>query len=129
MAAHEHHHVPERGRGLVPHESQAEPLRDASINTPDDETTEDVGSLAYELEIYLIRTEKVLGRPLPPGRGAAMSLPLAFDVVETRYRSCLWYTLVSLADFAFHCWPFWQGFRIRANWATNTNRRLADSGA
>lgn len=48
-----------------------------------------------ELEEYAAKTEKALGRNLPPGRGNATSLRLTLDRVKMLHRPLLWY-LVSV---------------------------------
>ncbi|KAJ9150321.1 Alpha beta hydrolase fold family [Pleurostoma richardsiae] len=115
--SHEHHSVLDSDGGWVSYDSfgrEEEPLLNASAKTPGDGAEEDVDALEHELDSYLSRTEKMLGRPLPPGRGTAVPLRLTFDVVETRYRSVVWYAIVSLVDFATHCTLFWHGFQLRA---------------
>ncbi|EFW99968.1 hypothetical protein CMQ_286 [Grosmannia clavigera kw1407] len=79
----------------------------------------DVESCEDELESYVVQTEEMLGRPLPPGRGTAVPLRLTFDVVDTRYRSVVWYAIVSLVDGATHCMLLWHGFQLRVpSWRT-----------
>ncbi|KAK0611779.1 hypothetical protein B0T14DRAFT_335224 [Immersiella caudata] len=51
-----------------------------------------------ELESYIHRIETLLGRQLPPGRGAATPLRLTLDPIDTRYHSVIWYLLIALID-------------------------------
>jgi hypothetical protein len=50
-----------------------------------------------EVESYLKRVEKLLGRKLPPGRGNATSIRLTLDNVGISHRSLFWY-------FVSHLW-------------------------
>ncbi|CAN8100828.1 unnamed protein product [Discula destructiva] len=67
-----------------------------------------------ELEVYIKKTEKLLGRPLPPGRGAAVPLRLTFDTIETRYRTVIWYLTVGLVDSATHVRMLFNGFHFHS---------------
>lgn len=66
--------------------------------------------IAEELESYLVKIEKLLGRKLPEGRGDAKSLRLTFDKVETRYRSVVWYGVIALLDAVTHAVLWWGGY-------------------
>lgn len=44
-----------------------------------------------ELEEYITATEKILGRPIEPGRGNAKCLRLTLDKVDMLHRSLVWY--------------------------------------
>lgn len=44
-----------------------------------------------EVETYIKRVEKLLGRELPPGRGSATSIRLTLDTVGISHRSIFWY--------------------------------------
>ena len=44
-----------------------------------------------ELEEYVAATEKLLGRPIEPGRGDAKPLRLTLDRVNMLHRSLTWY--------------------------------------
>lgn len=65
-----------------------------------------------ELEWYVSKTEELLGRPLAPGRGGAKPMRLTFDVVETRYRTAIWYIIVGLVDSVTHLRMLWKGFEF-----------------
>ncbi len=69
------------------------------------------GDVDKEVEGYLDRTEELLGRKLPPGRGTAKSLRLTIDGIDTRYRSVIWYGIVSLVDFVSHSYLVLHGFQ------------------
>lgn len=73
------------------------------------------GDIRPELEHYVSRTEELLGRRLPPGRGPAACLRLTIDVVEQRYRSLLWYAIVSALDLTTHLCLVRDGFRYYAS--------------
>ncbi|KAJ9137642.1 Alpha beta hydrolase fold family [Coniochaeta hoffmannii] len=64
-----------------------------------------------ELEHYVSRTEDLLGLKLPPGRGSATCLRLTIDAIEQRYRSLLWYAIVSGVDLTTHLCLFRDGFQ------------------
>lgn len=72
---------------------------------PDDD------DITAELEHYVSRTEELLGRKIPPGRGSAKCLRLTIDAVEQRYRSLLWYVIVSGIDLTTHFCLARDGFR------------------
>ncbi|KAK3939998.1 hypothetical protein QBC46DRAFT_436291 [Diplogelasinospora grovesii] len=55
-----------------------------------------------EIDAYITRTEELLGRKFPPGRGSAKSLRLTLDAVHTQYRSVIWYGIVGLIDLVTH---------------------------
>lgn len=44
-----------------------------------------------EIEGYIRRIEKMLGREIPPGRGSIKCLKLSLDKVDFLHRSLLWY--------------------------------------
>lgn len=44
-----------------------------------------------ELEVYVVATEKLLGRPIEEGRGKAECLRLTLDRVDMLHRSLTWY--------------------------------------
>jgi hypothetical protein len=46
-----------------------------------------------ELEEYVSATEKLLGRPIEPGRGKAQALRLTLERVDMLHRSLIWYTV------------------------------------
>jgi hypothetical protein len=46
---------------------------------------------AEEVERYIDQIERLLGRPLTPGRGPAVSLRTTMNTVHCLYRSLLWY--------------------------------------
>lgn len=54
-----------------------------------------------ELEEYIEATEKLLRRPIQPGRGKAQCLRLTLDRVDMLHRSLTWY-FVSLQHFNIH---------------------------
>ncbi|KAK3317783.1 hypothetical protein B0T19DRAFT_297637 [Cercophora scortea] len=58
--------------------------------------------LELEVQSYVDKVETLLGRPIPPGRGSACAFRLTIDDVEIRYRSVVWYAIVSLVDFITH---------------------------
>ncbi|KAK3689551.1 hypothetical protein B0T22DRAFT_408616 [Podospora appendiculata] len=64
----------------------------------------DGGSSDLELEVqsYVDKVETLLGRPIAPGRGSASAFRLTIDDVDIRYRSVVWYAIVSLVDFITH---------------------------
>lgn len=74
----------------------------------------DAGSpeIEAELNTYLAKTEQLLGRPLPDGRGSAVPMRLTFDTIHTRYRTVLWYLTVGLVDSATHVRLLWSGFQF-----------------
>ena len=51
-----------------------------------------------ELEEYVDRMERLLGRSLEPGRGSATSLRLTVDSVDMLHRSLTWYLCISVVD-------------------------------
>lgn len=66
-----------------------------------------------ELEGYLIKTEQLLGHPLPPGRSVHVApLRLTLDAIPTRFRSVIWYLIVGLVDTATHLQLRYQKFRL-----------------
>lgn len=67
-----------------------------------------------ELEEYVEKTEKLLDRPLEPGRGQARHMRLTFDVVPTRYRGLLWYMAVAVVDSATHVRMLWRHFQFHS---------------
>jgi pimeloyl-ACP methyl ester carboxylesterase len=67
--------------------------------------------ITAELEHYVSRTEDLLGRKLPPGRGSATCLRLTIDAVQQRYRSLLWYIIVSGIDLTTHLCLARDGFQ------------------
>lgn len=76
----------------------------------DGETKGDNGDIEDELESYLDKIEALIGKELPPGRGAATSLRLTFDAIETRYRSVVWYGVIALLDLVTHGLLAWWGY-------------------
>lgn len=81
---------------------------------PDDD------DITAELDYYVLLTEKLLGRPIPPGRGPATCLRLTIDKVEQRYRSLLWYVIVSGIDLTTHLCLARDGFRYYGPLARKT---------
>lgn len=80
--------------------------RDASGDeTPDDEE---------QLELLLRRTESLLGRELPPGRGSANPLRLTIDPIHVRYHSVIWYGIIALLDLITHAILRFHGFTYHA---------------
>ncbi|KAK8131920.1 hypothetical protein PG999_000093 [Apiospora kogelbergensis] len=69
---------------------------------------------AAECAGYLDIIEQRLGHDLKPGRGRAQSLRLTFDEIETRYRSFVWYILISIVDAATHVQLAWRGFEYHS---------------
>lgn len=67
-----------------------------------------------ELDEYVARTEKLLGRPLESGRGQARHMRLTFDVVPTRYHSLIWYVAVAVVDSATHFRMLWRRFQFHS---------------
>ncbi|KAK4445554.1 hypothetical protein QBC34DRAFT_163122 [Podospora aff. communis PSN243] len=65
----------------------------------DDET---ICSHEEELDAYIHRSETLLGRTLPPGRGAAIPLRLTLDPIDTCYHSVIWYLIIALLDLTTH---------------------------
>jgi hypothetical protein len=47
-----------------------------------------------EIEMYTKKTEEMLGRPIPDGRGSAKSLRLTLDKIRFGHRSFLWYMVL-----------------------------------
>lgn len=80
-------------------------------NGPIHGPTPEDGDIRPELEHYVSRTEELLGRKLPPGRGAATCLRLTIDAVEQKYRSVLWYAIVAAIDLTTHLCLARDGFR------------------
>ncbi|KAJ4418061.1 hypothetical protein N0V82_005815 [Gnomoniopsis sp. IMI 355080] len=76
----------------------------------------DAGSPEIESELNdcLAKTEHLLGRPLPDGRGSAVPMRLTYDPVHTRYRTFLWYLTVGIVDSATHVRMLWSGFKFHA---------------
>ncbi|KAK0749718.1 Alpha/Beta hydrolase protein [Schizothecium vesticola] len=80
--------------------------RDASGDeTPNDEE---------QLELLLRRTEFLLGRELPPGRGSANPLRLTIDPIHIRYHSIIWYGIIALLDLITHALLRFHGFTYHA---------------
>jgi hypothetical protein len=52
-----------------------------------------------ELEGYCDATEKLLGRPIPEGRGTAQPLRLTIDKIDMLHRSIIWYWVCTLSPF------------------------------
>ncbi|KAH8881741.1 hypothetical protein GQ53DRAFT_667371 [Thozetella sp. PMI_491] len=75
----------------------------------------DSASVEEEVEAYLDRTEQLLGRKLPSGRGPAKSLRLTLDDVDTRYRSVIWYGIVGFVDFISYAALSLKGYRYYAS--------------
>ncbi|KAK8013688.1 hypothetical protein PG991_009281 [Apiospora marii] len=69
---------------------------------------------ADECAGYLDLIEQRLGHELTPGRGAAQSLRLTFDDIETRYRSFIWYVLMGIVDMGTHVQLAWRGFEYHS---------------
>jgi pimeloyl-ACP methyl ester carboxylesterase len=67
-----------------------------------------------DLDGMVNRIGALLGRKLPPGRGAATALRLTLDPVEAKYRSFLWYLIIGLIDVATHVCLAWFGFQYYA---------------
>lgn len=65
-----------------------------------------------ELEGYIVKTEEMLNRPLPPGRGDVKPMRLTIDKIQTRYRSVIWYFVVGLVDSVTHGRMLWSGFKF-----------------
>ncbi|RDL33575.1 uncharacterized protein BP5553_07943 [Venustampulla echinocandica] len=65
-----------------------------------------------ELEEMVSATEKLLGRPLEPGRGNAKCLRLTLDRVDMLHRSLLWYMCVGFVDFLTCAKLYFHGFRF-----------------
>src|SRR5690606_22597233 len=76
----------------------------------DGETKGNNEDIEEELESYLDKIEALIGRKLPPGRGAATSLRLTFDAIDTRYRSVVWYGVIALLDLVTHGLLAWWGY-------------------
>lgn len=76
----------------------------------------DAGSpeVESELDDYLAKTERLLGRPFPDGRGSAVPMKLTFDTIQTRYRTVLWYLTVGIVDSATHVRMLWNGFQFHS---------------
>ncbi|KAK1752981.1 hypothetical protein QBC47DRAFT_387488 [Echria macrotheca] len=55
-----------------------------------------------EIQGYLRQVEGLLGRSIPPGRGAATPLRLTIDGIPIRYRSVIWYGIVGIVDLGTH---------------------------
>lgn len=66
-----------------------------------------------ELEGYIAKTEAMMGRPLPPGRGDNVKpLRLTLDTIQTQHRSVVWYLIVGLVDAVTHARMLWTGFKF-----------------
>ncbi|KAF4630681.1 hypothetical protein G7Y89_g7452 [Cudoniella acicularis] len=65
-----------------------------------------------ELEEYVFATEKLLGRPIEPGRGNAKCLRLTLDRVEMLHRSLVWYICVGFVDFLTYTRLLFHGFHF-----------------
>lgn len=63
-----------------------------------------------ELEGYVSATEKMLGRPIPEGRGTAKPLRLTIDKVDMLHRSLIWYLCVGFVDFLTYSKMLLHGF-------------------
>lgn len=65
-----------------------------------------------ELEEYITRTEKLLGRKIESGRGTAKCLRLTLDPANMLHRSIVWYWCVGFVDF-LACVRLWfRGFHL-----------------
>ncbi|TPX15301.1 uncharacterized protein E0L32_004578 [Thyridium curvatum] len=80
----------------------------------DNGESEQDGEEEEELGLYLKDIEAMLGRPLAEGRGSAKCLRLTIDQIETRYRSVLWFGIVTLVDFISHMRMIWDGYEYHA---------------
>ncbi|OHF04667.1 hypothetical protein CORC01_00138 [Colletotrichum orchidophilum] len=67
-----------------------------------------------EVEQYVTRSERLLGRPLKPGRGPAKCLRLTIDSVDTKYRSVWWYAIMAFLDHVTHLSLRFYGFQYYA---------------
>ncbi|PSR88792.1 hypothetical protein BD289DRAFT_366703 [Coniella lustricola] len=72
-------------------------------------------ALQQELDSYMARTERLLDRPLAPGRGSAIPIRLTFDKVPTRFRSIIWYIIVGGVDAVTQVRLLWCRFRFYGN--------------
>lgn len=79
-----------------------------------DRDDDDDDDISDELEGYLTKTEALLGRPLPPGRGNFRPLRLTLDTIQTQYRASIWYATVGLVDIGTHFRMRWAGFKFHA---------------
>lgn len=68
--------------------------------------------ISHELEGYITKTEAILGRPLPPGRGNVEPLRLTLDTIQYQYRTYIWYLTIGLVDLVTHFRMLWTGFRF-----------------
>lgn len=80
----------------------------------DREDAGDDQDISDELESYITKTEAMLGRPLPIGRGNSKPLRLTFDKIQTQYRSYVWYLIIGLIDVVTHVRMLWAGFKFYA---------------
>ncbi|KAK3995289.1 hypothetical protein QBC44DRAFT_320792 [Cladorrhinum sp. PSN332] len=76
-----------------------------------DSTPLDSDSESHLLSL-ISQTETLIGRKFPPGRGPATtkSLRLTIDPISTRYRSVLWYFIITLTDAITHLHLQYHGF-------------------
>ncbi|RBR24273.1 uncharacterized protein FIESC28_02932 [Fusarium coffeatum] len=101
-----------------PHEIRRDNVREfilwAFFERPDGEelVDEDGETVEEEVEHYLRRLERRLGRPLKTGRGNAKSLRLTLDGITTTYRSLPWYIVIFIVDQATHLAFRWHGFEF-----------------
>ncbi|KAL8828060.1 MAG: hypothetical protein Q9191_002815 [Dirinaria sp. TL-2023a] len=65
-----------------------------------------------ELEEYVGKFEKLLGRKLEPGRGVAKPLRLTIDEVKMMHRPLVWYLIVSIVDSITHIYMLFHSFRF-----------------
>lgn len=79
------------------------------------EVDHDAHAIDKEIDGYISKIEKGLGKSLPQGRGPAKSLRLTLDGAETAYRGLAWYTVVFFADQFTHMFLAWHGFQYHAH--------------
>ncbi|KAK1455895.1 hypothetical protein CMEL01_04655 [Colletotrichum melonis] len=70
----------------------------------------------YDVEVdqYITRSERLLGRPFKPGRGPAKCLRLTIDSVDTKYRTVWWYAIMAFLDHVTHLSLWFYGFQYYA---------------
>ena len=87
------------------------------------EVGDDVEGIDKEIDGYISKIEKGLGKSLQDGRGPAKSLRLTLDGAETAYRGLAWYTVVFFADQFTHLFLAWHGFQYHAR-SSGTNGQI-----
>ncbi|KAI9704780.1 MAG: hypothetical protein M1836_006560 [Candelina mexicana] len=91
----------------IKRENVKEFFRWAFLNTGEFDPADDA-----EIEDYIIRMEKLLGRKFEAGKGNAKPLRLSLDKVDMLHRSLTWYMCVCVVDTIAYCRMVYYSFHF-----------------